>query len=185
MSNQCIVKVDHFNMSFYSLFDYLVEQTKWVLSCLWASLCNAWSVYCESWSLWRELSFAVWSHDHLITWSCCLWASQCNAWSVYVSITCTYRAVTALLMRLFNSSDKHSLQKIHSQHLVQINLVVNLCLSIDVCFSSHCSAWFVKFFSWYLLMFKILKNLCHVSESWTLIIKLKILISDSDILFET
>jgi hypothetical protein len=36
-----------------------------------------------------------------------------------------YRAVTALSMRLFSSSDKHSLQKIHSQHLVQINLVVD------------------------------------------------------------
>jgi len=44
---------------------------------------------------------------------------------VYVSITCTHRAVTALLMRLFSSSDKHSLQKIRSQHLVQINLVVD------------------------------------------------------------
>jgi len=28
-------------------------------------------------------------------------------------------------MRLFSSSDKHSLQKIRSQHLVQINLVVD------------------------------------------------------------
>ncbi len=30
-----------------------------------------------------------------------------------------------MLMRLFSSSDKHSLQKIRSQHLVQINLVVD------------------------------------------------------------
>ncbi len=30
-----------------------------------------------------------------------------------------------MLMRLFNSSDKHSLQKICSQHLIQINLVVD------------------------------------------------------------
>ena len=30
-----------------------------------------------------------------------------------------------MLMRLFSSSDKHSLQKICSQHLIQINLVVN------------------------------------------------------------
>jgi len=28
-------------------------------------------------------------------------------------------------MRLFSSSDKHSLQKICSQHLVQINLIVD------------------------------------------------------------
>ena len=125
MSNLCIVKVDHFNVSFCSLFDHLVKQTRWALSCLWASRCNARSVYCESWSLQRELSFAVWLHNHLIMWSCCLWASQCNAWSVYVSVTCAYRAVTALLMRLFSSSDKHSLQKIRSQHFVQVNLVVN------------------------------------------------------------
>ena len=30
-----------------------------------------------------------------------------------------------MLMRLFNSFDKHSLQKIHSQYSVQINLVFN------------------------------------------------------------
>jgi len=30
-----------------------------------------------------------------------------------------------MLMRLFSSSDKHSLQKIRSQHLVQVNLVIN------------------------------------------------------------
>ena len=125
MSNWCIVKVDHFNVSFRSLFDHLVKHTKWALSCLWASWCNAQSVYCESWSLQRELSFTVWSHDHLITWFCCLWASQCNAQSVYVSITCAYHAVTALLMRLYSFFDKHSLQKIHSQHFVQINLVVD------------------------------------------------------------
>ncbi len=34
-----------------------------------------------------------------------------------------------MLMRLFSSSDKHSLQKISSQHLVQVNLVVNQLLS--------------------------------------------------------
>ncbi len=83
-------------------------------------------MYCESWSLWCELLFAVWLHDHLIMWSCCLWALQCNAWSVYVSITCAYHTVTALSMRLFSSSDKHSLQKIRSQNFIQINLVVNL-----------------------------------------------------------
>jgi len=31
-----------------------------------------------------------------------------------------------MLMRLFSSSDKHSLQKIRSQHFVQINLVIDL-----------------------------------------------------------
>jgi len=46
---------------------------------------------------------------------------------VYVSVTCAYRAVTALSMRLFSSSDKHSLQKVYSQHLVQVNLVADLC----------------------------------------------------------
>ncbi len=30
-----------------------------------------------------------------------------------------------MLMRLFSSSDKHSLQKIRSQHLIQVNLVVD------------------------------------------------------------
>jgi len=35
-------------------------------------------------------------------------------------------------MRLFSSSDKHSLQKIHSQHLVQINLVVDLFAQVFV-----------------------------------------------------
>jgi len=45
---------------------------------------------------------------------------------VYVSITCTHYAITALLMRLFSSSNKHSLQKIRSQHLIQINLVIDL-----------------------------------------------------------
>jgi len=119
------VKVDHLNVSFRSLFNHLVKQTKWALNCLWASWCDAQSVYCESWLLWRELSFTVWSHDHLIMWSCCLWASQCNAQSVYVSVTYAYRAVTALSMRLFSSSNKHSLQKICSQHLIQINLVVD------------------------------------------------------------
>ncbi len=132
MSNWCIVKVDHFDMSFRLLFNHLVEQTKWALNYLWASWCNAWSVYCESWSLWRELSFAVWLHNHLIMWSCCLWASQCDAQSVYVSITCAYRAVTALSMRLFSSSDKHSLQKIRSQHLVQINLVVDSMIYMHI-----------------------------------------------------
>ncbi len=125
MSDQCIVKVNHFDVSFRSLFDHLVEQTKWALSCLWALQCDTRSVYFESWSLRRELSFTVWLHDHLIMWSCCLWASQCDARSVYVSIIYTHHAVTALLMRLFNSSDKHSLQKIRSQHLIQINLVVD------------------------------------------------------------
>jgi len=36
-----------------------------------------------------------------------------------------------MLMRLFSSSDKHSLQKICSQHLVQINLVVNLINNVS------------------------------------------------------
>ncbi len=40
-----------------------------------------------------------------------------------------------MLMRLFSSSDKHSLQKICSQHLVQINLVINLfCLFVYLLF---------------------------------------------------
>ncbi len=39
-----------------------------------------------------------------------------------------------------------------------VNFLWNLmCLSVNACFSSHCSAWFVKFFSWYLLMSKILR----------------------------
>ncbi len=105
-------------------------------------------MYCESWSLRRELSFVVWSHDHLITWSCCLWASQCNAQSVYVSITYAYRAVTALLMRLFSSSDKHSLQKIRSQHLIQINFVVDLNSLIEQ-------------FTWFFFM-----TFYHVFSSW-------------------
>ena len=153
MSNQCIVKVDHFDVSFRSLFDHLVEQTKWALSCLWASQCNAWSVYCESWSLWRELLFAVWLHDHLIMWSCCLWALQCDAWSVYVSITCAYRAVTALSMRLFSSSDKHSLQKIRSQHLIQINLVADLNWS---------SSWVL---SWHFELESRLSRVAHIFNS--------------------
>ncbi len=37
-----------------------------------------------------------------------------------------------MLMRLFSSSDKHSLQKICSQHLIQINLVVDLRTTIDM-----------------------------------------------------
>ncbi len=47
-----------------------------------------------------------------------------------------------------------------------------MCLSVDACFSSHCSAWFVKFFSWYLSMFKILRisvmflKVEHSSSSW-------------------
>ncbi len=47
-----------------------------------------------------------------------------------------------------------------------------MCLSVDVCFSSHCSAWFVKFFSWYLLISKILRisvmflKVEHSSSSW-------------------
>ncbi len=47
-----------------------------------------------------------------------------------------------------------------------------ICLSVNACFSSHCSAWFVKFFSWYLLMFKILKisvmflKVEHSLSSW-------------------
>ncbi len=47
-----------------------------------------------------------------------------------------------------------------------------MCLSVDACFSSHCSAWFVKFFSWYLSMFKILRifvmflKVKHSSLSW-------------------
>ncbi len=61
-----------------------------------------------------------------------MWASQCNARSVYVSVTCAYRAVSALSMRLFSSSDKHSLQKIRSQHLVQINLVADLIFLVRV-----------------------------------------------------
>ncbi len=75
--------------------------------------------------LWKLITLTWVFIRCLITWSCCLWASQCDAQSVYVSITCAYRAVTALLMRLFSSSDKHSLQKICSQHFIQINLVVD------------------------------------------------------------
>jgi len=47
-----------------------------------------------------------------------------------------------------------------------------MCLSVDTCFSIHCSAWFVKFFSWYLSMFKILRifvmflKVKHSSLSW-------------------
>ncbi len=33
------------------------------------------------------------------------------------------KALTALSMRLFSSSDKRCLQKVRSQHLVQVNLV--------------------------------------------------------------
>ncbi len=32
MNNWCIVKVDHFDVSFHSLFNHLVEQIKWALS---------------------------------------------------------------------------------------------------------------------------------------------------------
>ena len=42
-----------------------------------------------------------------------------------------------MLMRLFNSSDKHSLQKIRSQHLIQINLVVDLLVDELMLSSSH------------------------------------------------
>jgi len=54
-----------------------------------------------------------------------------------------------------------------------VNFLWNLmCLSVDMCFSSHCSAWFVKFFSWYLLIFKILRisvmflKVEYSSSSW-------------------
>ena len=57
--------------------------------------------------------------------------------------------------------------------LMIVDFLWNLmCLSVDVCFSSYCSAWFVKFFSWYLLMFKILRifvmflKVEHSSSSW-------------------
>ena len=42
-----------------------------------------------------------------------------------------------MLMRLFSSSDKHSLQKIRSQHLIQINLVVDLLVDELMLSSSH------------------------------------------------
>jgi len=35
-----------------------------------------------------------------------------------------------MLIRLFSSSDKHSLQKIHNQHFIQINLVVDLMICV-------------------------------------------------------
>ncbi len=98
-----------------------------MMQCL---ICVLWKLITSTWTFVRCL----------ITWSCCLWASQCNAHSVYVSVTCTYRAITALSMRLFSSSDKHSLQKIRSQHLVQINLVID-CIFCKICeFSVICFA---------------------------------------------
>ncbi len=52
MSNQCIVKVDYFDVSFRSLFDHLVEQTKWAL------------IYVnESWSLQRKLLSSLYDHS--------------------------------------------------------------------------------------------------------------------------
>ncbi len=45
-----------------------------------------------------------------------------------------------MLMRLFSSSDKHSLQKIRSQHLIQVNLVVDLSShSLFINLNNECS----------------------------------------------
>ncbi len=72
MSNQCIVKVDHFDVSFRSLFDHLIKQTKWVLSCLWALRCNAQSVYVKA--DYFDVNFHL-LFDHLV--------SQ-TKWAIYV-----------------------------------------------------------------------------------------------------
>jgi len=44
-------------------------------------------------------------------------------------------------MRLFSSFDKHSLQKIYSQYLVQINLIIDLLILMFYMFSYYNSVF--------------------------------------------
>jgi len=93
----------------------------WVVSSQYICICCIWVAACMQRcccsSVYMQASTRWWLHCYCLTFQLC------------VSLTCKYSAVTALLMlmRLFSSSDKHSLQKIRSQHLVQINLVVDFC----------------------------------------------------------
>jgi len=83
------------------------------ICCIWVTACMQ-KRCCSSVYMW--VSTCWWSRCYYLTFQLCM------------NSTCEYSVVTALLMlmRLFSSSDKHNLLKICSQHLVQINLVVNL-----------------------------------------------------------
>ncbi len=94
----------------------------WVVPSQYICICRIWVAACMQ----RRCCSSVYVRASTCQWLHC----YCLAFWLCVSSTHEYSAVTALLMlmRLFSSSDKHSLQKIRSQHLVQINLVVNLCV---------------------------------------------------------
>ncbi len=76
MSDQYVVKVDHFNMNFRSLFDHLVEQTKWALNCLWVNWSLNWVFIPTFWLVqvlninvvtWLEYSISIlWLNSILI-----------------------------------------------------------------------------------------------------------------------
>ncbi len=91
----------------------------WVVPSQYICICCIWVAACMQ----RRCCSSVYMQASMCQWLRC----YCFAFQLYVNSMHEYNAVTALsmLMRLFSSSDKHSLQKICSQHLVQINLVVD------------------------------------------------------------
>ncbi len=104
----------------------LYVRKSWIMSSQYMCICRIWvAAYmqrrCCS-SVYVQASTRQWSHCYYLAFQLCA-----NSMHEYSAVT-----ALSMLMRLFSSSDKHSLQKVCSQHLVQINLVVDQFTSESV-----------------------------------------------------
>ncbi len=113
----------------------------------------------------------VWVKDVLIFSTCfclkCLLLKS-NHWTIVIKLLIIWFASKSL-----NISELTLYKNDVNFFSIIVDFLWNLmCLSVDMCFSSRCSAWFVKFFSWYLLIFKILRisvmflKVEYSSSSW-------------------
>ncbi len=113
----------------------------------------------------------VWVKDVLIFSTCfCLkrLLLKSNRWTIVIKLLIIWFASKSL-----NISELTLYRNDVNFFSMIVDFLWNLmCLSVNACFSSHCSAWFVRFFSWYLLMLKILRisvmflKVEHLSSSW-------------------
>ena len=99
----------------------------WVMPSQYICICCIWVAACMQ----RRCCSSVYMQASTCRWLRC----YCLTFRLCVSSMHEYSAVTVLsmLMRLFSSFNKHSLQKICSQHLIQINLIVDL---INKCYAN-------------------------------------------------
>jgi len=152
------------DMTFYDCKNSDADDAHWIFTIL--------RVIISDWSFEDDVELVcVWVKDVLIfstrlCLKCLLLKSNC--WTIMIKLLIIWFASKSL-----NISELTLYRNDVNFFSMIVDFLWNLmCLSVDACFLSHCSAWFVKFFSWYLLMFKILRisvmflKVEHSSSSW-------------------